>query len=142
MSNDNLKKIFNFQQFYLKKSINLLVIIGLILSISIFLLFKIDIVYKYFLSMVIVFLGVLIVFYLNKYHLEKLIINAKLHFIYSNKFFFKKKDKEIGINEVEVDKKNNAKLTISSKGKIVAIVRRNSLNDIEWREINDVLTQL
>ena len=75
-----------------KIPIKRLIVIGVIVSIILFVGLEIELSYRYFLSMLIVFIGLLIVFYKNKYELEKIKLQGEqIELAFFNKVFFKRK---------------------------------------------------
>lgn len=128
-----------FKAIYLNKMLWRLVIIGVIISLTIFIGLDIDISFRYFLSMLIVFIGLLIVFYRNKNELQKLNIgDDKFEIIYFNKVFFKKKPYYQTAQMLNT-KLNNDVIEFSVNNKIIGLVRKASIDSGGWEELKSSL---
>ena len=81
-------KIVNFKGVYFNKCMIWLIFICILISIITFLTLNIAIEYKYLLNMTVVFIGIMTIFYLNRFELECVKINnEKIEIIFFNKFF-------------------------------------------------------
>jgi cytochrome c biogenesis protein CcdA len=86
-----MRETFKFKATYLNKIIWTMVLIGLIITLAIFLGLRMDLICRYFISMIIILMGILIVFYLNRNELDQLNINEEeLELIYFNRVFWKR----------------------------------------------------
>lgn len=130
-----MKAVFKFNANYLNRNIWILVIIGLIISLLFFLWVNIDVSYRYFWSMLLVFIGILIVFYLNRNELEQLNIkDEKIELFFFNKTFFKRKMLIYVKQELSIELKNNT-IKLSKDNRITGKIRKDSTNENDWNEI-------
>lgn len=119
----------------LRKSLVWLAIISVPLCVFLFLWVEIDFIFSYILCMVFVFIGLLIVFYLNKKELEKIKIeDDKIKLTYFNKVFFKKKPIECLKHDIEVRMQENTIELCKSKN-IIAKVHITSVNEDDWQKL-------
>lgn len=132
----------NLKASYLTKCIWWLIIIGVLLSSIIFLTLNIDLEYRYFLSMIFVFIGILIVFYLNRFEIEKIQFSKeKITLTFYNKFFFKKEPESYSKQEVKVKNKDSVLILYFNNNKI-GIVRKDSLNSSDWQAFKEAISTL
>lgn len=130
-----MRVTFKFKAKYLNKIIWIMVLFGLIISLAIFFGLRMDLSYKYFLSMIIIFIGILVVFYLNRNELDQLSINEEeLELIYFNKVFFKRTPSTYlrqNLTFVKTDK-----LLVLYKGNTkIGIVRKVSTDNQNWDKL-------
>lgn len=125
---------------YLTQAFKRLIIIGVLVSVILFLGLKIDLSYRYFLSILFVFLGLLIVFYQNKNELEKIKIeDDRVKLTYFNKVFFKRKPIECLKHDIEAQMQESIIELYKSK-KIIAKVRITSVNEDDWQKLKSYFT--
>jgi len=117
-----------------------MLLIDLILSIAIFFSLNIDLAYEYFISMLLVFFSLLVVFYLNRLELDKIIFNNKVTIRYVNKFFFKRKPHELKKENLKVYEVNDSKLKIIINYKVIGFLRKKSLSKNDWDFLKDKLS--
>ena len=134
------KREINFNPILLKKLIYIMLLIDLILSIAIFFSLNIDLAYEYFISMLLVFFSLLVVFYLNRLELDKIIFNNKVTIRYVNKFFFKRKPHELKKENLKVYEVNDSKLKIIINYKVIGFLRKKSLSKNDWDFLKDKLS--
>jgi type IV secretory pathway VirB3-like protein len=121
-----------FKAFFLKKALIWLAVIGVPLSFFIFLLIKIGFIYLYFLSMFIVFVGLLIVFYLNKYDLESIKIQGEhIEFKFFNKAFFKRKPYECRKQAITSRLKEDI-IELHKDKKMIVKIRSSAASEKDW----------
>lgn len=117
---------------YLIKGLVWIAPIGIVLSLVLFLCLKIDLSYRYFLSMILVFIALLVVFYMNKEELEKIcIIENKLEFHFFNKVFFKRKPCICDKQDIETQINDDTIIIFKDK-KIIARIRSTSISNEVW----------
>lgn len=130
-----MKTTIIFKATYLKKILWTLVFIGIVSSALIFVAFKFDLSYQYFLSMLIIFLGLLIGFYLNRNEPEKLDIEEdRIKISFLNKVFFKK-EPCIYLRDNLISKEYDDIIELFKDNQLIAIVRRSSLSKKDWAKI-------
>lgn len=136
-----MDKIVKFKASYLQKLIWGLIIIGVVFSLVVFLGFDVDIFYGYFLSVMVVFIGVLLVFYFNRYDVEELRLNEEnVDLVFFNKVFFKKESKSYKKQDLNT-KKSDSLIELNHKNSLVARIRKDSVKDQkEWEEISSYLS--
>ena len=124
-----------FKARYLNKILWRVIFIGLIISLIIFLGLKIDITYRYFLSILVIFFEILIAFYLNKNELEQLIIKEEeLKLTFFNKVFFRKKPSDHLKQDLNF-KLNKDIIELYEKNKLIGKIRRTSLDETNWEKL-------
>lgn len=129
-----------FNSIFLIQNFKWLVIIGSVMCAVLFFFLKIDLSYCYFLCMLIIFTGLLIVFYKNKNEPEKINIEGeRIEFSFFNKVFFKRKDcifqKQYLRSQVKEDV-----IELFEEDLIVAKIRKISLRSEDWRTLKEYLT--
>jgi hypothetical protein len=130
-----MKTTYKFKAKYLNKILWRLVIIGLAISLLIFIGLDIDLIYRYFISMMIIFVGILIVFYLNKNEIEQLNIeDEKLELIYFNKVFFKSKPSNYLKLELNI-KSNDDIIELYKDNKLISNIRNESTVNDDWDKL-------
>ena len=130
-----------FEAIYLKKAFWWLFSIGFVISIFIFLGFKIDLSYRYSLSVFIVFLGIIVVFYLNRNELEELsIMGDEIKLSYFNKVFFKRKSARYTKHNIDIKKVDNDIIEILNNGERIGVIRKRSMNSEDWGRVNTYFT--
>lgn len=130
-----MKTEFIFKAIYLNRLLWRVVVIGTILSLFIFIGLDIDISFRYFLSMLIVFTGLLIVFYRNRHDLHKLSIEEDtVELIYFNKVFFKKTPSSHTLASLNT-KLNTDAIEFSENSKIIGLARKGAIDPAEWEEL-------
>jgi hypothetical protein len=131
-----MKEIINFRPSYLTKGIWLLIIIGGCSSLSIFLILDVEMSYRYLLSMIIIFIGILILFYVNRFEPELLSIDDEtIHIDYFNKSLFKRKRTTILLNKITVSSED-AIIKIFNDKTLEAVIRKNAVEVEKWEIIN------
>ena len=85
--------------------------------------------------MMIVFTGILSVFYQNRYDIQELNVNeGELEFSYFNRTFFKKgKVKKSNVN-IKIDIKDD-EVTFSDVNEVIGIIRKCSTDEGKWNEL-------
>ena len=130
-----MNKEIKCKAIFLTRAFKRLIIISLVVSVLLFLGLNIDLSYRYFLSMLFVFTGLLVVFYQNRYELEKLKIqdeNIELSFF--NKVFFKRKPIQCKKQGIEVQIQEDI-ITLYKAKQIIAKVRNSSVNKDDWNKL-------
>lgn len=129
-----------FKATYLAKAFLWLIIIGILISSVIFLGLKLDLSYRYFFSMVIVFSGILIAFYLNRNELERLDVNVEqITLSFFNKVFFKREPISYARKDIET-KHVNGIIEIFYKGELIGMIRKESLTLEDWEKVDTYFT--
>ena len=129
----------NFKGSYFNKCMIWLISIGVLISAVVFLTLNIVIEYKYFLSIFVVFIGIMIVFYLNRFEPDSIkISNEKIEISYFNKSFFKRKPGSYAISELKVSNKNDM-LILSNNAETIGILRKDALDQENWGIIKNIL---
>lgn len=128
-------KKFVFTAKYLSNLLIKMIIPCVIISLILFLTLEIKFSYKYLISMMIVFAGILSVFYQNRYDVQEFNVNeGELEFSYFNKTFFKKeKVKKSNVN-IKIDVKND-EVTFSDINEVIGIIRKCSTDEEKWNEL-------
>ncbi|TSD65900.1 hypothetical protein FFF34_000440 [Inquilinus sp. KBS0705] len=122
----------NFKPVYLTKLITRLIVLGIMIAAVIFLKFNMETEFAYCLSMFIFFVGVLIVFYLNQLHPERIDLDIdQLTIIYFNKMFFKIPPRTLATNSIKLINLKDRYLLISQNETIAKI----SVGAIEETEL-------
>lgn len=130
-----MKTEYIFKAIYLNRLLWRLIVIGTILSLFIFIGLDIDISFRYFLSMLIVCAGFLIVFYRNRHDLQKLSIEEdKVELIFFNKVFFKKPPSSFTIERKNI-KLNIDTIEFSENSRIIGLARKGAIDPDEWEEL-------
>lgn len=130
-----------FKPVLLNKHLKWLVIIGLVICVVLFLFLKIDLSYRYFLCMLIIFMGLLIVFYNNKNEPEKIIIEGdRIEFSFFNKVFFKKEDCVFKKQNLRSQVKESV-IELFDEDRIVSNIRKISLSSENWETLKVYLTK-
>lgn len=125
-----------FKATYLKKILWILVFIGIATSTLIFIAFKVDLSYRYFLSMLIIFLGLLIVFYLNRNEPEKLDIEGdRIKISFFNKVFFKREPFIYSRNNLTFKDHDENIIELFKDNQLIGIIRRSSLSEEDWEKV-------
>ncbi len=125
-------QVIKFKASYLNKSILWLIVIGILMSLMLFLTLNLATEYTYFLSMLFVSVGTLIVFYLNRNEPEQVQLDhEKIALVYFNKFFFKKPEANYTISELKSSVVND-RIVLSKNNLVVAIIRKASLVLADW----------
>lgn len=126
-----MKITIKLKPFFLTRALWVVILAGFALSLMLFLLLPFDLTTLYALSMFMVFIGLLIVFYLNRNDPEMIEINEnefKAHFF--NKIFFKRKPIVASVNNFRVKKNENA-ILLFEKRKVLQLRKRSVTLD-EW----------
>ncbi|MCW3466899.1 hypothetical protein [Chitinophaga nivalis] len=120
---------------YLNKLLLGLYFTGGIAGLLLLLLLKIDKSYSYFLTMLLIFIGTVAVFYLNKHELT-LIQKSGDHLTFSfiNKSFFKRNDFSCAITDI-VCNQTADKLTFEYNNKVFALARKPAMDDSAWKTL-------
>ncbi|NOX85095.1 MAG: hypothetical protein GXO86_03870 [Chlorobi bacterium] len=129
-----------FKPTFLNKGFLYLIVIGVIISLIIFITLRIDITFRYMLSTLIVFVGLLFLFFVNRNEPEKIEIkDKKIYITFFNRSFFKRKPIEFSIHELESKISEDGIIHLTNKGKLIAIVRKDALIDNDWKKIKELL---
>jgi hypothetical protein len=121
-----------FKGYYFNKCLIWLYSIGILISAVIFLVFNFAIEYRYFICMIFIFTGIMIVFYLNRFEPASIkFSNEKIEVSYFNKFFFKKNQGIYSKDEIKILNKEDI-FTLSNNTGIVAIIRKKALDAEDW----------
>jgi hypothetical protein len=130
-----MKTTIMFKATYLKKALWLLIFIEVAICALIFIALKFDLSYRYFLSMLIVFLGLLIVFYVNRNEPEKIDIEGdKIKISFFNKVFFKRKPCIYSRHDL-IFKNHNDIIELFKDNQLIGIIRRSSLSEEGWEKV-------
>lgn len=109
--------------------------IGLLCAIALFIMISSDLIMAFSLSLILTSSGVFYAFYLNKNELLTLkIIERNIELSFINNFIFKRNDMTLPIDDLTIVLKNDI-LNLTHQGKIIAIVRRKSVTEAEWKEL-------
>ncbi len=128
------EKVFKFKATFLNGLILKMIALSLIISVLMFAVLNIDYSLVFFFSMLIVFCGVLLVFYLNRYDVEIIKITDKnIDIEYFNKSFFKQKRLLISRNDIDIEEKDNGILLLKDLATI-GVIREKSLIAEDWDE--------
>jgi hypothetical protein len=131
--------VINFKASFLNKCILWLILIGVFVIGILFLTLNIAPEYIYFLSMLFIFSGILIVFYLNRFEPTQIqLVSGHLTVSFFNKFFFKKKEANYSKSELKASIKNDI-ITLSKNNLTVIIIRKASLDLKYWEYLRDIL---
>ncbi len=126
----------------LARYFKLLVVIGVILSMAIFLFLNINLSYRYLIAMVLVLGGLLISFYLNQNELEMIKIEGiRISFIFINKVFFKKKTCNYQRDELQ-QKYCEESIDIYRQHQFIAKIRKTALEQEDWIQIGKFLKEV
>jgi hypothetical protein len=128
-------KTIKFKPFFLTRALWVVVFAGFVLSLMLFLFLAVDLTSIYALSMVIVFLGLIIAFYLNRNEPELIEINDnEIRVQYLNKFFFKRKPFVASVSDFKIIKTENEIMLIDKQP--VLQIRKRSVTTDDWNLIN------
>ncbi len=136
-----MKITIKLKPFFLIRASWVVILAGFALSLMLFLLLPFDLTTLYALSMFMVFIGLLIVFYLNRNEPEMIEINGnefKVHFFYQ--IFFKRKPIVASINDFKVKKNENA-ILLFEKQKVLQIRKRSVTLD-DWNLLVEYFEKL
>jgi len=129
-----------FKPAFLNKGFLYLIVIGVIISLIIFITLSIDIAFRYMLSTLIVFAGLLFLFFVNRNEPEKIEIkDNKIYITFFNRSFFKRKPIDFSIQELESKISEDGIIHLTNKGKLIAIVRKDALMENDWEKIKELL---
>jgi hypothetical protein len=135
-----MEKKFVFTAKYLGNLLVKMIIPCSIISLILFLSLEMKFSYKYFISMTIVFVGIVIVFHKNKHDVHEFIFNDdELEFSYFNKIFFRKEKMKIRQANLEIDIKVD-QVILREFNEVVGIIRRCTTDENNWNEIVHALT--
>jgi len=124
-----------FKATFLTKAFWVLIIIGVIISIIIFLSLKTDLTYRYMLSMLIVFLGILVVFFVNRNEPEKIEIReGRIQISFFNKVFFKRKPLSYSKQELDIKYNNDDIIKLFKDDKLIVIIRKEAIKTDDWEK--------
>lgn len=129
-----------FNSIFLNQNFKWLVVIGSVMCVILFFFLKIDLSYCYFLCILIIFTGLLIVFYKNKNEPEKINIEGeKIELSFFNKVFFKR---DICVFQKKYLKSqiNEDVIELFEEDLIVAKIRKISLRGEDWEILKEYLT--
>jgi hypothetical protein len=117
---------------HLNRAFKKLIIISVILCTLIFLEFNMDLSFRYLLSVIFVFTGLLIVFFLNKYEIEKINLQDEIiELTYFNKIFFKKKPYSCKKQDVKTKMHKNI-IVLYKANHIIGRIHNNSVCNEDW----------
>lgn len=127
-----MKEVIKFKAGYLNKLLGIYLSLSLLISVLIILRLDVDFIDGYIISMTITLSGLMVVFYLNKYEVEEIILtNENLEFYFINKFIFRRKTLNCLKSEINV-KINQDIILIYKDSRLIAKVRKNSININSW----------
>ena len=136
-----MKKIIKINSLYLSNLMKKLLYGGVLISVLIFFGLDIDISYRYFISVLLVFVGLLYVFYLNKNFPEYIDIqDDQLKIAFSNKMFFKKGVQEYKKEDISLKEEEDL-LLIYNKNELVAKIDILSFNDNDLCEFRSYFSE-
>lgn len=127
--------ILKLKPVYLSRIMNYIFLGGGAVVILFMLFFPLHWAYKYFVSMVFLFVALLYGFYLNRNDLLIIQCNPdNVEFSFINNVFFKRKTMKLQRVEIEYNETNGV-MSFLRHGKLFAILRKKSVNDIEWEQL-------
>lgn len=136
----NFSKQIHLKSIYFSKLLSILLCLSILISALIFLEMNSKVEYKYLLCMIFVFLGILCVFYLNRFEsLSLKIIDYTIEVEYFNKFFFKKQIGVYRLNELKIIK-NHEKISLFYGGNLVTVLRKNAMLSSDWEYFEKMKT--
>ncbi|ASB48637.1 hypothetical protein [Alkalitalea saponilacus] len=136
-----MNRALKFRAVYLNGLFIRMFIVSIVLSLFMFTALDIDYSFIYLFSMIIVFIGVLSVFYLNRKDVEFIEIkDSTVEIHYFNKSFFKK-DSLIVLKESLYIRRDENIITLLKDDNIIGLIRKNSLISNSWEEIKIALVE-
>lgn len=125
----------DFKPSFLNKGILWLTLIGVPVSTVLFLTLKIATEYIFFICMMFVSVGVLLIFYFNRFDVFQIIIDDHtIKLFYFNRSFFKTPTKSYTKNEIEIST-NNDSIILSKEGTKVGIIRKSAVEAAAWGDL-------
>jgi hypothetical protein len=137
-----MNREYKFKPVILTKLFWRLAVIGIITSLVIFTTFNIDIAFRYMFSMLIIFAGLLFVFYINRNEPEYINIEKDtIKITYFNKAFFKRKPGSFSIEELSNKSNNDEIISLNKDSLMIVNLRKESLESIKWEELKKLFTK-
>jgi len=129
--------IIQAEPFYLKSLLKRWTLGTFVVVLLLILLLPFDISINYFIGMLLTFILLICVFYLNRKDLASIEYGASdLVFSFVNKSFFKKKDLTVKSESLKIERSNNC-ITFLQNKKVLAKLRRQSVSSESWIDINN-----
>ena len=129
--------IINCNQIFLKKGLLTIVLLGLLLSATLFISSS-DLIITYMISFAFVLIMLVALFYLNRNIPEQIIIEENnLSIYYYNKAIFKKKPVSHPKKELVFDIKGNV-LFLKTNSRIIAEIRKKAIKRENWKLLMDL----
>lgn len=136
-----MSQFIRFKPSFLTKGIWLSIVICGCLSLMIFLRLNIELEYRYLLSMIIVFIGILIVFYINRFEPSHIQIdNETICIDYFNKAFFKRKAVTFSKDKLSVSSRVD-RIKVYTEDTLQAIIRKECLDLKDWEALKNVFAK-
>lgn len=131
--------VVQINPFYLRFLLKYWIVGALLVDILIMLLLPFDISFNYFASMALTFAAVIYVFYLNRNELASIKFESSLIvFSFVNKSILKRKDLFVEPESLKIDQSEDIVIFLLNN-KVVAKLRRQSVNSESWTNIMDYL---
>jgi cell division protein FtsW (lipid II flippase) len=125
-----------FKAIFLKKAFLLLVVVGVIISLLIFIFLDVDFIYKYMLSMLIIFSGIFVIFFLNRNEPERIKIKEdRIQFAFFNKVFFKRTPVSYSIKEINLESHDNDIMRLFKNEELFAVIRKEAIKTEDWESL-------
>ncbi len=123
---------------FLTKALWLLVIVGVITSIIIYIFLEMNFTFQYLLSMLVVFSGILVVFFINRNEPEKIEIKkGKIKIVFFNKVFFKQRP--ISYSKIELNQiSDNNIIKLFKDDVLVVNIRKEAVRIKDWEYFKTV----
>jgi hypothetical protein len=127
--------LIKLKPIYISSLIKFVFGIGILCAIALFIMMSSDLIMAFSLSLILTSSGVFYAFYLNKNELLTLkIIERNIELSFINNFIFKRNDMTLPIDDLTIVLKKDI-LNLTHQGKIIAIVRKKSITESEWKEL-------
>lgn len=125
-----------FKAIFLKKAFLLLVVVGVIISLLIFIFLDVYFIYKYMLSMLIIFSGIFVIFFLNRNEPERIKIKEdRIQFAFFNKVFFKRTPVSYSIKEINLESHDNDIMRLFKNEELFAVIRKEAIKTEDWESL-------
>lgn len=130
-----MNEIIKCKTLYFENILKKFILICLAVSVLIFFGLDVDISYRYFLSMILIFSGLLIVFYINRDEPELIkCYDDKLEFTFFNKVFFKREPLIYEIENLKFDT-NEEMIKVFTDKELIAIIRKSAISLEEFEKL-------
>lgn len=127
--------LIRLKPIYLSKLIKFVFGIGLLLAIALFVMMSSDKTMAFSLSLLLISSGVWYAFYLNKNEVLTItIIEGTIALSFVNNSIFKRNDIALPIEAILCERKDTI-LHLMHQGKLIAIIRKDSVTEAEWNEL-------